>query len=344
MTVLVASRGAFRSLRFAAKCCALVLAAATTLTAGANAQTFKDPLLDAYYAATKGKSVAFVPISLSFSIATQYVKLMQGQADRLGYKFTVRNPNWSVEKAVQAIDQLIAEKPDIIVSQPLDGAAENQLVKKAEAAGIYWIWLNLKGQVPGDAYVGANQWDMGRIQARLAGEYCKGRPTQNIAIITTEPTTYNSIAGGAGIMEGLKAYPDVKVVSTQSAQGDATKAGAIAKTVLKQYPDLCAFIGGWDGEDIGIVPAIDEAGLSGKVGVFTQGGGDQPGACDAVAKGLYTADVSYDIAAQGQDVNGVIVQLLQTKPKPGSMPFALFVENKVITKDSLNSIHCWNPN
>ena len=63
----------------------------------------------------------------------------------------------------------------------------------------------------------------------------------------------------------LAKHPEIKVVSNQAADWDASKAKAITQTVLKQNPDLCGIVGFWDGMDIGTAAAIKEAGLTGKV-------------------------------------------------------------------------------
>ena len=318
-----------------------VLVAASFGTALRAADDYDDGLSVAYSSALKGKTVAFVPISLSFDIPQAYNIGMKAQAEKLGYNYVVRDPNFSVEQAAQAIDQLIGERPDVIVVQPLDAQAFNRLVKKANAAGIYWIWANVKSAVNGDAYVGGNHYLEARLQLKLAAEQCKGT-SGKIALIQSPPNTQSTITGTQGITDEMANFPDLQLVATQSADADANKAKTIAATILKQHPDLCAFIGLWDGEDVGIPPAVEEAGLKGKVNVITTGAGNQPNACDKVADGSYTGYVSYDVAAQIQDLNTAIATVLQLKLEPGSKPFAIYNNPKVLTKDTLTTTSCWN--
>ncbi|MCA0043402.1 sugar ABC transporter substrate-binding protein [Celeribacter litoreus] len=323
---------------------AVLTAAALSITATAGVaeeRSYDDGLLNSYYEAAKGKTVAFVPIAMSFDITQGYAAGMQRQADKLGYELVIRDPNFSVEQAVQAIDQLIVEKPDVIIAHPLDAAAFNRLAIKAQKAGIYWIWANLKGGPNGDGYVGGNHYETGVVETRLAAEACADSESKKIALITAPPTNSVTIASNAGIQDELKNHPDLKVVATQSADSDAGKARAIASTVLKQHPDLCAIIGQWDGTDIAIPSAVEEAGLTGKVAVITQGGGSKATACDKVADGSFYAFVSYDVGAQTQDLNNLILQLLQAKPEPASQPVALYMNPKVLTKDSLAYTSCW---
>jgi hypothetical protein len=61
-----------------------------------------------------------------------------------------------------------------------------------------------------------------------------------------------------------------------------------------------------------------------------------------VADGAYTAYVNYNIETQGHDINAAVMQILQTHPKPGSQPFATYVENKVLTPENVKDFKCWS--
>ena len=143
------------------------------------------------------------------------------------------------------------------------------------------------------------------------------------------------------IQDKLKGRKDITIVADQAADWDATKAHNVAATVLKQHPDLCGFIGNWDNEDVGAAAAVKEAGLQGKVAVVTHGGGQQQAGCDNIANGNFTSYVKWDVRGQARDLNDTIKLLLQTKPKPGSSPFALYTPLEVLTKDNLRQNSCW---
>jgi hypothetical protein len=51
--------------------------------------------------------------------------------------------------------------------------------------------------------------------------------------------------------------------------------------------------------------------------------------------------VKWDVRGQARDLNDTIKMLLQTKPKPGSAPFALYTPLEVLTKDNLRPNSCW---
>jgi len=314
---------------------------ALTIGPAVAQSTYDDGLSAAYDKALRGKTVAFVPISLSFDIPQAYDLGMRRQAEKLGMNYIVRDPNFSVDQAVQAINQLIAEKPDVLVVHPLDANAFDRLARKAAKAGILWIWVNNKGNANGDAYVGGNHYLEARLQVKLAAQMCAGK-SGKIALIQPPPNTPSTITGTQGVTDELAEHPELKLVATQSANADASQAKAIASTLLKQHPDLCAFIGLWDGEDVGIPPAVEEAGLTGKVAVITTGAGNTINACDKINDGSYTGYVSYDVITQVDLINSTIVTLLQTMPEPGSKPFAVYNHPIGITKENMTADSCWD--
>jgi ribose transport system substrate-binding protein len=155
------------------------------------------------------------------------------------------------------------------------------------------------------------------------------------------PTNPANAYGMAALEDLTAKNKDIKVVSTQAGDWDATKAHGVAATVIKQNPDLCAYIGFWDGQDVGVSAAVADAGLTGKVLVFSSGGGNQS-SCDNVAKGGFDYYLSYDAAGQARDLNDAIKMVLQQKTKPGERPVAFYSNLKVITKDSLTPTSCWS--
>ncbi len=338
--------------RGVAKRLALGVAVALTalVPAMTNAQEAGDgkPWQD-YYGAFAGKKVAFVPMALSFDIAQAYDGSMKAQADALGYTYEVRDPNWSVESAVQIAEQYLAEdpKPDIMVIHPLDDKAFLRVIKKAKDAGVYVIFMNLRMGAGTDSmgntiYIGADHYNEGKKKLELAAQACANSESKKIAIIQAPLTNAVAIAETAGELEQLKLHPELNLVSMQSADADANKAKSIASTILKQNPDMCAIIGQWDGQDIGIPPAVAEAGLTGKVAVITSGSGSQPNACDKISDGTYTGYVSSNIADQTVILGATIKQLLQTKPPIDTATWSVYVDSPIITKDTMAKTPCWN--
>jgi ribose transport system substrate-binding protein len=321
----------------------LTVAAAALAAYAAAAEEYNDGLSTAYYQKLKGKKVAFVPISMGFDLTQGWYAAMKRQADELGYEIIVRDPNWNIDAGSQALSQLIDEKPDILIFHAIDMQAYNKLIKKAVDAGINVIQINLKSPNNGDAYVGGDWYQSSGKEADELIRLCSTNNGKNgkVAIIEGLPTGPANQIGQMAIQDKLKGRKDITIVADQAGDWDASKAHNVAATILKQHPDLCGFIGNWDNEDVGTAAAVKEAGLQGKVAVVTSGGGQQQAGCDNIASGNFTSYVKWDVRGMARDLNDTIKILLQTKPKPGSGPFALYTPLVILTKDNLRPNSCW---
>ena len=297
----------------------------------------------AYYEALKGKKVGFVPISMGFDLTQGWMAGMQRQAKELGYEIIVRDPNWSVESGIQAINSLIAEKPDLLIIQNNDARSYNRLVKKALESGIPTIQVQQRVQTVSDAYIGPDWYDIGKRTAGALIAKCGGTTGKSgkVAIVQGAVAAPASILMLQGIEDTLKTDAKIQIVSSQAADWDATKANTITSTVLKQHPDLCGVAGFWDVADVGTSSAIREAGLQGKVALVTSGGGKRDASCEKITAGDFTVYHSYNVAGQARDLNSAIKMLLQSKLKPGSAPFALLSPLTMITKENMKPTSCW---
>jgi len=312
------------------------------LTLEARAQGLVDPSRSGYLDAFKGKTVAFVPIAMGFDLAQAWNSQLAKQAQELGYSYVVRDPNWSTEAGAQALTQLIAEKPDLIVVHSPDIQSYARLLKQAEAAGIYTLQINMKSAYISEGYVGSDYNGLGELAANLIVKQCgqgSGK-SGKVSIVQGVLTGGASVYQIEGIERVFKQHPEIKVVSNQAADWDASKAKAITQTVLQQNPDLCGIIGFWDGMDTGVGAAVREAGKTGQVYVVTSGGG-ATSACDNVANGTFSALISYNAMGQGRDLNTLIKTLFEVKPKPGTMKVIDYSPLTVLTKDTLNPDSCW---
>lgn len=326
---------------------AIAFAAAAIATEPAKSQESASPG-PAYYASLKGRKIGFVPISMGFDLTQGWLAGMQRQARELGYEIIVRDPNWSVESGIQAINSLIAEKPDLLVIQNNDSRSYNRLVRRALDSGIPTIQVQQRVQTVSDAFVGPDWRDIGaKTAGALIAKCGKGSgQSGKVAIIQGALAAPASILMLEGIEDTFKGEngkggTGIQVVSNQAADWDASKSYAILSTVLKQHPDLCGAAGFWDVADVGAAAAIREAGLQGKVALVTSGGGKRDAACDKIKAGDFTTYFSYNVAGQARDLNSAIKMLLQAKLKPGSAPFALLSPLTMITSENMNPTSCW---
>jgi ribose transport system substrate-binding protein len=322
--------------------------AAMALATPALAEKPDDGLVYESAAALKGKTVAYVPIAMGFDLTEAWAAGLRKDAKDYGYALTIRDPNWSVDAGAQALSQVITEKPDVIVVHPPEIQAYARLLKQAAKAGIPVVTMNLKASRNTDYFIGADWYDIAVQQTQAMIDMCGTSNGGNgkVAVIQGVLTNPTSQYGIMAIEATIAANPgELEIVSNQAADWDASKAHAIATTVLKANPDVCGFLGMWDNMDVGIAAAIKEAGKQGQVRLVTSGGGNRDSACDNVENGNFDSYISYDAAGQARDAMMAVRALLQNPPaEPGANPVAIYTPLQTITKASLYPGACWSLN
>lgn len=320
-----------------------VAMAATVLTGGiAHAQnSMSDPARAGYYDNLKGKRVVFVPVFMGLDLTEGWSKMMSRQADKLGYKYEVRNSNFNTAAGAQTITSLITEKPDVIVVQNPDVQSYAKLLAKAEKAGIHVIQLNMKTNVLTTGFVGADVEELGELQAKEVVAHCGSGTSGKVLVLAGPPSSPFSAYMLKGYENILNKSPEVKVVSVQST-GDyeSAKAKSITQVVLQQHPDLCGVLGVWDNTDVGTAAAVKEAGKSGQVFVSSSGGGGEL-ACKGIEEGMWQHYVSYDVPGQARDLNNLILAALQDKNPVGTTKTILYTPLVIYNKDNIKNQFCW---
>jgi ribose transport system substrate-binding protein len=313
------------------------------LSAGAVAEPYDDGTSKAFYDSFNGKKVVMIPYSMGETIGAGIATGLQRLADERGFKFSVRDPNWSIDQGVQAINQVTTEKPDVLVVQNIDMQGYARAIKQAENAGVRVVQINVKSLAKSTGHVGIDWYWNAYYDTKAVVAKCspKNGGTGKIAILQGTPNNPTNFIGMKAFNDVMTENSDMKVVSDQAADWDPSKAHAVAATVLRQNPDLCGYVGFWDGQDSGLAAAVREAGLTGKIFVATQGGAERS-ACDMVANGSYDYYRAYNVRELSKMLNAAVEFILQTPANEKVRPFSLYSESRAITKDNLTGNSCWS--
>ena len=298
-----------------------------------------DPRRDDYYKAFTGKTIAFVPVAMGIDLTNGWAAVLKQQADALGMKFEVRDPNWSADAGAQAITALIAEKPDVLVVHNPDVNSYAKLLKRAEDAGIHVIQVNMRSNYNSDVYVGADWIGIGEAETQAVVDKCGAGTSGKVAILEGQPTSGSDSGMRKGAEHVLAKHPEIKLVSDQGADWDATKAHTIISTVIQQNPDLCGVIGFWDVMDLGAAAAIKDSGKS--IVLVTSGGGEQM-ACDNVENGVFQEEVEYNVMQQGRDLADMVSLVLEDGQPAGKQKIVIYSPQIKLTKDTLAQNKCWS--
>jgi ABC-type sugar transport system substrate-binding protein len=301
---------------------------------------------ESYKQKIAGKTVVFLPIAMGFDLTEGWAAIMKQQARELGFKLVIKDPNWSTDAQLEAMTAIIADKPDLIVVHNSNLQLLAKSLAKAEKEGIRVIQLNMPSAHQTEAYVGADWIDLGQKTGDTMIDECSTKKGKSgkVAVIQGQITDAASVYQLQGFNAALKARPgEIQVVSTQAAEWDATKAKAVAESVVQQYKDLCGVFGMWDGMMKGAGEVIKAASASRAepIKVYTSGGGAMLD-CNGISDGIFTHVWAYNVPDQARDITDVMKIVLQTDGKPGAFHFSLFTPLIDLNKSTIGPGVCWD--
>lgn len=287
-----------------------------------------------------GKTIVYIPVSYSVPLTRIWGERMQMIAKRLGIKFEVRDPNFNTQREEQLLEAEINQHPNLLIVHNPNVQVLASAIQRAEQAGIYVVQINMASRYKSDAFVGVQPNELGMKMAQGVVDACGGPGSSHqVALMDGEVTSAYSIGIMQGAMSVFKKHPDIKIVSNQAANWDSQTAHDKAATVLQAHPHLCAYMGWWSGQDSGIAQAVRQAGLLGKVKVFTTGGGEPP-ACKYLKQGLFYEDFIYPASLQADQMMAVSEMLLQSGAKPGTFHVAIYTPIVPTTAKNVTATSC----
>ena len=220
-------------------------------------------------------------------------KFMVETIEAAGGKALVQWANYDQTKQENQVDNLITQGVDAMILIAVSSNMSST-VEKIKAEGIPVVcYDNFVLDAPLDAYLDRDNVEAGRIQMQAAMDAIGGKG--KIAIIHGEPTSSVVLGMKEGYDEILADYPDVEVVLEQYCESySAEKALKYAENALSaNNDDIQAIVCTADVLSLGILPALESAGLAGKV--FLTGMDCEVAAMQAVNKGYIGLDIWTEI-------------------------------------------------
>jgi ABC-type sugar transport system substrate-binding protein len=295
-----------------------------------------------YDRAVKGKTIAYIPITMAAPISAEWGHVIETEAAWRGMKYVVRDPNNNPSAMQQALTALVNDKPDIIIVQNPSVTLLVKEMKRAEAQGTHVIQINMASNYRSDAFVGADWHEIGRMLAEDVVKSCgtgSGK-SGKVQIIQGELTAQASVDQVGAMLDVFGKDPNIKVVSNQAANWDANTALNITATVIQQNPDLCASVGFWGIMESGAAQAIRNAGKIDQVKVYASVEGSQLD-CDQINQGNFFKVLSYKSTEQGHDLVDAAITLLESGVKPGTQHLEYFTIPVWVDKTNASGANCF---
>lgn len=160
------------------------------------------------------------------------------------------------------ISQYIATGANGLVLVPLDGPMYEPLMKEAKAKGMWVVTLNTGDTTTTqDVLLGTDYANQGKL---VAENIAKRAGDQNVVILGNQPTGVHRVFVD-GFVAATAAHPNVKLVTEAYDQGDPAQTTDVVSRALTAHPEANVVLS-WEGNAVsGIITAIKEKNLVGKV-------------------------------------------------------------------------------
>lgn len=196
--------------------------------------------------------------------STAQVNGLKDTFGKLGIKvLSVTDSNFKAEKQVSDIENVLALKPNIIVSIPVDPVSTAPAFKKAAAQGVKLVFMD---NTPKDLQVGkdyvsvvsADNYGNGIASAEIMAKKLgnKGK----IGVVFFDADFFVTNQRVQAFEKTIKdKYPDIKIVD-RGGFSDPNKAVEVASAMLTKNPDLNGIFAVWDQPAEGVAAAARTAG------------------------------------------------------------------------------------
>jgi len=213
---------------------------------------------------------------------TTFAGEMEKEAKKRGYKFTVVHAQAKIEKQLADVEDLVAQKPDVLILGPIDvkGSAACLGVAKEAKVPVIVVNRDIAG-VAGKDYVTRLHSDFEWVGAKEAETIAKALGDKPIKVVELHgtPGGGNTIGLSKGFRDEMKKHPNMEIVASQL--GDYTRATALKSMeniVQSMKGKFNAVYGHSDEEGIAAIQALKAAGLKtgdgkdGSIVVVSNGG------------------------------------------------------------------------
>jgi ribose transport system substrate-binding protein len=208
----------------------------------------------------------------------QAVKLgAEKAAKELNVEITFEGPETEaqVDKQIEMLQAALDKKPSALGFAALDSKAAIPLLEKAKSNNIPIIAFD--SGVDSDIPLATAATDNIAAAALAADKMAELIGKQGeVAVIVHDQTSRTGIDRRDGFVNRMKdKYPDIQIVDIQYGGGDHLKSTDLAKAIMQAHPNLKGFFGANEGSAIGVLNAVTEMKMEGKIVVIGYDSGKQ---------------------------------------------------------------------
>lgn len=192
----------------------------------------------------------------------------KAMADALGLKYKWDAPDVKDNaKQIEAVNNAVADKADLILLAANDPAAISDAVKNAKEKGVKIIYVDSAGNEPAIATLSTNNFQAGALAGEtMIGELtAAGKTSGTIGIIGVNTAT-NSTMDRENGFRGVLEAAGFTILTTEYKDGDAAASQESAAGFITGNEDLVGLYGTNEGSTVGVGNAIKASG-KGLIGI-----------------------------------------------------------------------------
>jgi len=245
------------------------------------------------------------------------------------------DPAMKAATQVAMMNDLIDQKFDTIILQPIDATQIEEGVKRAEAQGIHVITLNTNIRHPHAAHVTMDDYGAGSLVAENIGKSLNGQGT--VAIIQSPQGAIAGVERERGFRETLASkFPNTKIVAAQNGEWRKDSAAEVMKGFLQSHSQLDAVFAVNDAMAEGAMAATQSAGRLDKIKIWGFNG--QKSTLALIEEGKITGSAYTNAYQQGSTAAMRAIELLSGKRTKGATTETITIPPFPATKESVGQI------
>jgi ribose transport system substrate-binding protein len=267
----------------------------------------------------------------------QFWQAVKAGAEKAGKEFNVRvtfegaQEEGNVEQQIQLLQTTLDKHPSAVGYAAIDSQAAGPLMQQAKNDHIPVIAFD--SGVDSDVPVTTASTDNLAAAAEAAKHMAEAIGHEGkIAMVVHDQTSVTGVQRRDGFVDYMKKNePKINIVDIQYS-GDPLKATDLAKAIIAANPDLKGMYGSNEGAAIGVVHAVQELGITGKLKIVGfDSGKDQ---IDAINSGLMTGAITQNPVGIGYETVKAAVAVIKGQTVSKNIDTGFYWYDKTNITDS----------
>lgn len=234
--------------------------------------------------------VAFSQMEMNNAWRVAETTSIQEEAEARGIKLIYTDANGDTAKQVSDVEDIVTQKPDVILMAPREYDGVGPALEAAKEAGIPVLLLDREaaGEPGVDylAFVGADFYWEGQECAKKLVERFGTEEEVNVVQITGTPGSSVAIDRQKGFEDELAKYDNFNIIATQNGEFTRSIAQEAMENIIQAQGDKIDAVYGHDDEcAIGAIQALKAAGMKPGEDIAVVGIGGFKDACVCIENG-----------------------------------------------------------